>query len=108
MVKLRWLHMRSCNVITCECDGNVSICVALQPYNILAEPIKRAKKLGYTLSSHVLDVEHVDLASGEILEQGPMLVITFQTQEIGVMHDKSGKVVEGDPVSLGPSPRLST
>ena len=68
------------------------------PYNIMAEPIKQARKSGYVFGSQILDVEHVDLASGQMMEQGPVLLITFQTQQIMVVHDKSGKVVEGDPV----------
>ncbi|XP_067938300.1 mitochondrial import inner membrane translocase subunit TIM44-like [Watersipora subatra] len=67
------------------------------PYNILAEPIKQAKKLGYIMDSQVLDVEHVDLHSGQMMEQGPVLLITFQTQQVMAIRDKSGKVVEGDP-----------
>lgn len=57
-------------------------------------------KSGYILGSHVLDVEHVDLHSGQMMEQGPVLLITFQTQQIMVVHDKAGKVVEGDAVSI--------
>lgn len=40
----------------------------------------------------------MDLAAAKVLEQGPVLVISFQTQSIMVVRDKSGKVVEGDPV----------
>ena len=34
------------------------------------------------------------------MEQGPVLLITFQTQQIMVVRDKTGKVVEGDPVCI--------
>jgi len=50
--------------------------------------------------SQILDVEHLDLASGQMMEQGPVLLISFQTQQIMVAYDKSGKVVEGDPVGV--------
>ena len=32
------------------------------------------------------------------MEQGPVLIITFQTQQIMTVKDQKGKVVEGDPV----------
>lgn len=34
------------------------------------------------------------------MEQGPVLIITFQTQQIMCVRDGSGNVVEGDPVSI--------
>lgn len=33
------------------------------------------------------------------MEQGPVLVIMFQSQQIMVVRDLKGTVVEGDPVS---------
>ena len=35
---------------------------------------------------------------GKMMEQGPVLIITFQTQQIMAVRDSSRKVVEGDPV----------
>lgn len=32
------------------------------------------------------------------MEQGPVLIITFQTQQIMVAHNAKGEVVEGDAV----------
>lgn len=32
------------------------------------------------------------------MEQGPVLVVSFTAQQINVIHDTNGKVVEGDPV----------
>ena len=37
---------------------------------------------------------------GKMMEQGPVLIITFQTQQIMVVRDSKGAVVEGDPVSF--------
>lgn len=39
------------------------------------------------------------MASGKMIEQGPVLVITFQAFMINVVRNQEGKVVEGDPVS---------
>ena len=41
----------------------------------------------------------LQIAAGKIMEQGPVLVISFNAQQIMVVRDSSGKVVEGDPVS---------
>jgi len=65
------------------------------PYSILATPIKQARKMGYVLDSRVLDIDNIDLAMGKIMEQGPVLVITFISQQIMCVRDGTGKVVEG-------------
>uniref|UniRef100_A0A2R5LN93 Mitochondrial import inner membrane translocase subunit TIM44 n=1 Tax=Ornithodoros turicata TaxID=34597 RepID=A0A2R5LN93_9ACAR len=67
------------------------------PYNVLSTPVKQAQSLGYRYDSKVLDVTNVDLAMGKIMEQGPVLIITFQSQQIMVVRNKKGEVVEGDP-----------
>ena len=42
----------------------------------------------------------IQIIAGKIMEQGPVLVINFNAQQIMVVRDAKGKVVEGDPVSL--------
>lgn len=66
-------------------------------YNIISTPLAAAKKLGYYLDSKILDIENVDLAMGKVMEQGPVLIITFQTQQIMCVRDSKNLVVEGDP-----------
>jgi hypothetical protein len=34
------------------------------------------------------------------MEMGPVLVVTFQGQQIAYIADANGKVIEGDPVSI--------
>lgn len=36
---------------------------------------------------------------GKMMEQGPVLIITFQAQLVMVIRNAKGEVVEGDPVS---------
>ncbi len=67
------------------------------PYNVLATPIKQALQMGYVFDSRVLDIDHLDLAMGKMMEQGPVLVITFVSQQILCVRDKKGAVIEGDP-----------
>ena len=40
------------------------------------------------------------VAAGKMMDQGPVLVITFTSQQIMVVRDMKGTVVEGDPVSI--------
>ena len=53
--------------------------------------------MGYPFDSCVLDIGDLDLAMGKMMDQGPVLVVTFNAQQILCLRDKSGKVVEGDP-----------
>ena len=67
------------------------------PFNVLATPIRQAKEMGYFFDSRVLDIDNLDLAMGKMMEQGPVLVITFNTQQIMCVRDSKNAVVEGDP-----------
>jgi import inner membrane translocase subunit TIM44 len=67
------------------------------PFNVIGTPIKQSISMGYTFKSKILDIDNVDLVLGKMMEQGPVLIISFQAQQIMCLHDKSGKVAEGDP-----------
>lgn len=43
----------------------------------------------------------LQLPMGKMMEQGPVLIITFQAQLVMVIRNVKGEVVEGDPVSNG-------
>lgn len=66
-------------------------------YNVIATPLAQAQKAGFYLDSKILDIENVELAMGKVMEQGPVLIITFQTQQIMCVRDSKGTVTEGDP-----------
>lgn len=51
--------------------------------------------LGYHLNCQVLDVDNVDLLMGKVVEQGPILVISFVAQQKMCVQDKAGTVIEG-------------
>lgn len=88
------------NILEAMTRGNLEIlkdwCFE-SAYNIIATPISAAIKAGYYLDSKILDIENVDLAMGKVMEQGPVLIITFQSQQIMCVRDRTNKVVEGDP-----------
>ncbi|OQV15373.1 Mitochondrial import inner membrane translocase subunit TIM44 [Hypsibius exemplaris] len=66
------------------------------PFSVLSTPIKQAAAMGYHFDSRILDVNNIDLVAAKMMEQGPVLVITFQSQAIMCVRDKAGKIVEGD------------
>jgi len=65
------------------------------PFNILATPLRQAQQLGYELHSRVLDIDSIDLYTGKMMEQGPVLVITFNSQQVMCVKDKTGNIIEG-------------
>ncbi|XP_020780353.1 mitochondrial import inner membrane translocase subunit TIM44 isoform X1 [Boleophthalmus pectinirostris] len=66
-------------------------------YSQLAHPIQQAKAMGLQFHSKILDIDNVDLAMGKMMDQGPVLIITFQAQLVMVIRNTKGDVVEGDP-----------
>ncbi|XP_053558990.1 mitochondrial import inner membrane translocase subunit TIM44 [Bombina bombina] len=66
-------------------------------YSQLAHPIQQAKAMGLHFHSKILDIDNIDLAMGKMMEQGPVLIITFQAQLVMVISNQKGEVVEGDP-----------
>ncbi|KAK7889489.1 hypothetical protein WMY93_025049 [Mugilogobius chulae] len=66
-------------------------------YSQLAHPIQQAKAMGLQFYSKILDIDNIDLAMGKMMDQGPVLIITFQAQLVMVIRNTKGDVVEGDP-----------
>ncbi|KAI1891745.1 hypothetical protein AGOR_G00146930 [Albula goreensis] len=66
-------------------------------YSQLAHPIQQARAMGLQFHSKILDIDNIDLAMGKMMEQGPVLIITFQAQLVMVIRSPKGDVVEGDP-----------
>ncbi|KOX72479.1 Mitochondrial import inner membrane translocase subunit TIM44, partial [Melipona quadrifasciata] len=67
------------------------------PYKLLAQPLLQVEKLGYQLDNKILDINNVDLILGKVMEQGPVLIISFQSQQIMCVRDAKRNVIEGDP-----------
>ncbi|XP_055906336.1 mitochondrial import inner membrane translocase subunit TIM44 [Eupeodes corollae] len=89
------------NILEAMVHGNLEIlkdwCFE-STYNIIATPINQAMTAGLYLDSKILDIENIDLVMGKVMEQGPVLIITFQSQQIMCVRDRlHKKVVEGDP-----------
>ena len=43
----------------------------------------------------MLDIDSIDLYTGKMMEQGPVLVITFNSQQVMCVKDKTGNIIEG-------------
>ena len=41
------------------------------------------------------DIDSLDLITGKMMEQGPVLVISFNSQQVMCVKDKQGNVMEG-------------
>lgn len=66
-------------------------------FNVLSQPQKEAHKLGLKIHSKILDLQNIELALGKMMDQGPVLVVTFHAQQLSYVLDSKGNVVEGDP-----------
>ncbi|CAD5206166.1 unnamed protein product [Bursaphelenchus okinawaensis] len=67
-------------------------------YNLLATMIKDMQKVGYTTAdSRVIDISKMEMVSGKMMDQGPVLIITFQVFQTHVVKNAAGKVIQGDP-----------
>uniref|UniRef100_A0A6Q2YHV4 Mitochondrial import inner membrane translocase subunit TIM44 n=1 Tax=Esox lucius TaxID=8010 RepID=A0A6Q2YHV4_ESOLU len=79
-----------------QCEYDI-IPNVLETYSQLAHPIQQAKAMGLQFHSKILDIDNIDLAMGKMMEQGPVLIITFQAQLVMVIRNTKGDVIEGDP-----------
>lgn len=66
-------------------------------FNVLSQPQKEAQKQGLRIHSKILDLQNIELAMGKMMDQGPVLVVTFHAQQLSYVLDPKGNVVEGDP-----------
>ena len=44
---------------------------------------------------HLSDIDSINLHTGKMMEQGPVLVLTFNSQQVMCVKDREGKVIEG-------------
>jgi len=69
-------------------------------FNQLAFPIRAALEQKLVFDARVLDITDVEIIAAKLMEQGPVLVITFSAQQIMVLRNKAGDIVEGDPEKI--------
>ncbi|WFD29085.1 protein translocase subunit [Malassezia sp. CBS 17886] len=67
-------------------------------YNVLMATLDPYLKLGYIADGQILDLSNIEILQGKMLETGPtpVLVVSFQTQELMYFKDpRTGEVKEG-------------
>lgn len=69
-------------------------------YNVLIQPITNCEQLKFHYHNQVLDISNLDVAASKLMEQGPVLIVTFTAQQIIYVADSQGKVIEGDKVRV--------
>jgi len=62
-------------------------------------PVKEQLSRGHRYDTKIIDLDHLDIAGAAKVDQRPVLVISFQTQQINVVRNGKGVVVEGNEVS---------
>jgi mitochondrial import inner membrane translocase subunit TIM44 len=71
----------------------------VQTYNVLWATMQQYTKQGLVSDSKVLDIRHVEVSGGKMLENDvPVFLVTFATQEILMFRSaKTGEVMVGSP-----------
>jgi len=65
-------------------------------YNIMTHPITQCEHLKMVYNNEILDINQLEIAGAKIMDQGPVLILTFTAQQILYVSNKDGKVIEGD------------
>lgn len=66
-----------------------------EAFAMLNASIRERDTEGIIMDTNILDIGDVELTAGRLLEDSPVLIVTFKTQQINCLRDSSGKVVEG-------------
>ena len=61
-------------------------------YSSRRDSFSRRNESNNPLVEQVLDVDNVDLAMGKVLDEGPVLAVTFQAQMIDYTTNAAGDV----------------
>lgn len=64
-------------------------------YAMLNASIRERDAEGIVMDTNILDVSDVELMAGRVLDDAPVLIVSFNTQQINCLRDRAGKVVEG-------------
>lgn len=64
-------------------------------YNVLQASIEQRKEAGYVYDSKILDLRNVDILMAKMMDEGPVLILSFQTQEVKCVRDRAGAIVQG-------------
>lgn len=66
-----------------------------EAFSMLNASIRERETEGIVMDTNILDVSNIELTAGRILEDSPVLIVSFNTQQINCLRDKGGNIVEG-------------
>lgn len=75
-------------------DALRSVCTE-EAFTMLNASIRERDTEGIVMDTNILDISEIDLTAGRLLEDSPVLIVTFNTQQINCLRDRGGNVVEG-------------
>lgn len=64
-------------------------------YRMLNASVRERDAEGIIMDTNILDISEVELTAGKLLEDSPVLIVTFSAQQINCLRDRSGAVIEG-------------
>lgn len=62
---------------------------------MLNASIREREAEGIIMDTNILDISDVELTAGRLLEDAPVLIVTFSAQQINCLRDRSGAIIEG-------------
>lgn len=51
---------------------------------------------GHEISGRLLDLRNVEIQMAKIIDDVPLLIVTFKTQQVEVVTNRAGEIVAGD------------
>lgn len=69
-------------------------------FNVLKANFESQLKPGVQVSGRILDLRNLELVLAKVLDDRPVLVFSFNTQQISVVKDAKGVVIDGDENSI--------
>lgn len=70
------------------------------PFRVLSLPIMDHKLKGHQTYCKVLDIHSVDVITGKLTDQGPVLIISFSAQQMMHIKDVNGLIIEGNDTTV--------
>lgn len=64
-------------------------------FSVLGEQIRQRKQAGLKFESRILELRNCELAAARMMEQGPVLMFSFYTQQVLCVRDALGAIREG-------------
>lgn len=69
--------------------------VTPEALEVLNASIREREHAGVTMDTNILAVSEIELSAARLLEDAPVLIVSFNVQQINCLRDKTGQVVEG-------------